>query len=66
MDELEKWINNPKNIFCADTIGAIGDIAPRVLDKENVICINASAGRTKQAFELLSRKVLDNIKEYLN
>lgn len=65
MVALEKWIENPSNIFCTDTVGAIGEIAPRVMDRENVICVNASAGRTKQAFELLTRKVLDNIKGYL-
>lgn len=33
--------------------------------RENVRCANVSAGRTKQAFVLLSKKVLDNIRTAL-
>lgn len=65
MQALKEWISDARNIFCADTIGAVGEIWNDVHDRDNVICVNASAGRTSQAFELLTRKVLDNIKEYL-
>ncbi len=65
MDALKRWIDNPKNIFCSDTKGGIGPIADRVMGRENVICPDASAGMTRQAYDLLSRKVLDNIKRFL-
>lgn len=65
LDALKKWISNPENIFCCDTKGALGGIAQEVLQQENVICVNASAGMTRQAYQLLSRKVLDNIKGFL-
>ncbi len=65
MGPLKAWLANPENIFCCDTKGALGEIAQDVLCQENVICVNGSAGMTRQAYELLSRKVLDNIKEAL-
>lgn len=65
LDALKVWISNPENIFCCDTKGALGGIAQEVLQQENVICVNASAGMTRQAYQLLSRKVLDNIKGFL-
>ena len=34
-------------------------------ERENVHCANVSAGRTKQAFVLLSQKVLANIEAAL-
>lgn len=66
MDALERWIDNPKNIFCSDTKGGIGPIADWVMGRANVICPDASAGMTKQAYDLLSRKVLDNIRRFLD
>lgn len=62
--DIADWLKNPTNRLCTDTLGALGDPALARLD--NVFCVNASAGRTAQAFELLSRKVLDNIKSYLS
>lgn len=65
MEPLQKWMKNPENIFCCDTRGALGDIADEVLSYPNVYCMNASAGMTEQAYELLSQKVLHNMKDYL-
>lgn len=60
---LTCWLEDPKNLFCCDTVGALGD--PALLERENVRCINTSAGRTREAFGLLSQKVLANIKAHL-
>ena len=57
---------NRTNYIVCDTVGALGKAADKLKDYPNVICPNVSAGRTMQAFELLSRKVLDNIKRYQN
>lgn len=65
MEALRKWVSNPANIFCTDTKEAIGSIADEILPLPNVICTNASAGMTAQAYDLMSRKVLDNIRQYL-
>ncbi len=63
---LKKWCEDPANIFCSDTKGGIGEeIAATILQLPNVICPDASAGMTAQAYDLLSRKVLDNIKNFL-
>lgn len=62
-DELKKWLSCADNLFCCDTEGALGD--PELLGRNNVICMGVSVGRTRQAFELLSKKVLDNIKNFL-
>lgn len=62
-EALKEWLKNPANLYCCDTRAAIGfEADPKT---ENLLCINRSAGRTAQAFALLSRKVLDNLKEYL-
>lgn len=60
---LGRWLEDPRNLFCCDTVGALGD--PSLLARENVRCVNNSAGRTREAFALLSEKVLANIKNHL-
>lgn len=60
LDALEAWLQCEQNYFICDTLGALGEAS--LLEKKNVFCAGVSAGRTKQAFELLSKKVLDNIK----
>jgi len=62
---LKKWLEEAGGFFVCDTAGALGDPSGELLHYPNVLCVNASAGRTRQAFELLSRKVLDNIREFL-
>lgn len=57
------WLEDPRNLFCCDTVGALGD--PALLDRDNVLCVNTSAGRTREAFGLLSEKVLANIRDHL-
>ncbi len=66
MDALRMWISDGSNIFCADTSGAVGDIYSEVKERINVICPDASAGMTEQAYDLMSRKVLDNIEKALS
>ena len=63
LDALNRWLEDPENLFCCDTVGALGD--PALLERKNVLCVNASAGRTREAFGLLSQKVLANIKAHL-
>lgn len=65
IDALNNWLESPENLFCCDTEGAIGDSEGKIIQKENVICMRTSVGRTKQAFDLLSQKVLDNIKSFV-
>lgn len=64
-DALAKWLECSHNLYCCDTEAAIGDESGELIQRENVICMGTSVGRTKQAFELLSKKVLDNIRVYL-
>ena len=66
MAELEKWILDDRNIFVADTSGAVGDIWQDVKDRKNVLCPDVSAGMTEEAYDLMSRKVLDNIERMLS
>lgn len=60
---LKQWLDEGGNVFVCDTVGALG--AEELLDHPGVICPGMSAGRTRQAFELLSLKVLDNIRTFL-
>lgn len=62
---LERWLEYEDNLYCCDTEAAVGDPAGKLIQKKNVICMRVSVGRTKQAFALLSKKVLDNIRLYL-
>ena len=64
-EALAKWLECGDNLYCCDTEAAIGDETGELIRRENVICMKTSVGRTKQAFELLSKKVLDNIRTYL-
>ncbi len=65
MDALEGWIKRDGNLFCCDMTESLGDMSEEVRNRENVICIGESSGMTEQAYDLLARKSLDNIKEYL-
>ena len=62
---LKAWIENGSNTFIADTSGAVGEIWSEVKDRPNVLCPDVSAGMTEEAYDLMSRKVLDNIERYL-
>lgn len=62
---LGRWLDKEGNYFVCDTAGALGDETGELLKHPHVFCANISAGRTKQAFDLLSRKVLDNIRSFL-
>ncbi|MDE5701120.1 MAG: dihydrofolate reductase, partial [Bacteroides sp.] len=57
-----KWLEGDNLCFC-DTVGALG--GEHLLSQPHVRCMQVSTGRTRQAFDRLSEKVLTNIKEYL-
>ena len=63
---LEDWLDLPDTHFFCDTRAAAGPVSEGFFEKENVHCQNVSAGRTKQAFVLLSQKVLANLQTALN
>lgn len=56
------WLAGDNRVY-VDTIGALG--GEEFLAQPNVVCMNVSSGRTMQAFDRLSEKVLDNITNYL-
>ena len=58
---LEDWLKLPGNHFFCDTRAAAGPVPEGFFLQENVHCANVSSGRTKQAFVLLSQKVLANL-----
>ena len=62
---LENWLNLPGTHFFCDTFAAAGPVEEGFFARENVHCPGVSAGRTKQAFVLLSQKVLANIETVL-
>ena len=57
-----KWITQDNRCYC-DTIGALG--GHHFLDHPHVHCMEISVGRTRQAFDRLSEKVLANMASYL-
>ncbi len=66
MPALKNWIMNDENTFVSDTSGGVGNIYDAVKDRRNVLCPDASAGMTEEAYDLMSRKVLDNIEKALS
>lgn len=56
-----KWLEGDNLCFC-DTLGALG--SERLLDHPHVRCMQVSTGRTRQAFDRLSEKVLANLEEF--
>lgn len=63
---LEKWLNAGNNEFFCDTAGALGDPTGKLLNHPHVNCKGISSGRTKQAFDRLSEKVLSNIEKFIS
>ena len=55
------WLNGQNRCYC-DSVGALGN--EQYLQHENVQCVNRSTGRTRQAFNRLSEKVIQNITDY--
>ncbi len=60
-DPFAKWLDADNLCFC-DTAGALG--GDKFLTHPHVRCIGVSSGRTRQAFDRLSQKVLANLAEY--
>lgn len=56
-----RWLEGDNLCFC-DTAGAAG--GESFLNYPRVHCMQVSAGRTRQAFDRLSEKVLANLSEY--
>ncbi|MDH6304745.1 lactate dehydrogenase-like 2-hydroxyacid dehydrogenase [Parabacteroides sp. PF5-5] len=56
-----KWLEGDNLCFC-DTVGALG--GEHLLTHPHVRCMKTSTGRTRQAFDRLSEKVLKNLSEY--
>ena len=64
--ELEKWLDHKGNYFFCDTKAAAGAVGTDFFDRKNVFTPAVSSGRTKQAFVLLSEKVLANLETALS
>lgn len=56
-----RWLEGDNLCYC-DTLGALGDA--KFLAHPHVRCVQVSTGRTRQAFDRLSEKVLANLSEY--
>ena len=56
-----KWLEGDNLCYC-DTVGALG--GEHLLNHSKVRCMQVSTGRTRQAFDRLSEKVLNNLSEF--
>lgn len=56
-----KWLEGDNLCYC-DTVGALG--GEHLLSHPKVRCMQISTGRTRQAFDRLSEKVLNNLSEF--
>lgn len=59
---FSSWIDKDNRCYC-DSLIALGN--PKFVHHPHVQCMDVSSGRTQQAFERLSSKVLANIAHYL-
>ncbi len=57
-----EWLDQGDNLCYCDTIGALG--GTHLLNHPKIRCMQVSTGRTRQAFDRLSEKVLANLSEY--
>ncbi|MGO5052031.1 NAD(P)-dependent oxidoreductase [Lachnospiraceae bacterium LCP25S3_G4] len=62
MEPFQTWIQED-NYFICDTEMALDN--PALLSCKNVNCVHQSSGMTLQAYQRLSNKVLENIKQFL-
>jgi len=58
---FQEWLEGDNLCFC-DTVGALG--SEHLLNHPHVRCMEVSTGRTRQAFDRLSEKVLQNLTDY--
>lgn len=56
-----QWLEGDNLCYC-DTVGALG--GEHLLNHPNVRCMQVATGRTRQAFDRLSEKVLRNLSDY--
>ena len=56
-----KWLEGNNICYC-DTVGALG--GEHLLNHPKIKCMQVSTGRTRQAFDRLSEKVLNNLSEF--
>lgn len=61
MKPFTQWVNRNNRCYC-DSPGALGN--EELQSHPNVRFMNVSSGRTRQAFDRLSEKVIQNILEY--
>ena len=66
VNALAKWLAQGENEFFCDTAAALGDASGALLKSPHVNCMHTSSGRTRQAFDRLSEKVLANIETFLS
>lgn len=62
-DIFTQWIENDENIFICDSNMALDNTS--LENHRNVRCAAQSSGMTKQAYQRLNDKVLDNIEKFL-
>lgn len=62
-EAMLEWLNGGDNRLYCDTLGALG--GEHLMTHPKVRTVNVSTGRTKQAFDRLSEKVLHNMEEFL-
>ena len=61
MEPFTQWVNRNNRCYC-DSLGALG--SEELQNHPNVRLMNVSAGRTRQAFDRLSDKVIQNLLEH--
>ena len=63
-EALEQRINNHENLLFCDSTNALGNNS--LINYPNVRCMNTTSGMTKQAYERLSKKVIQNLLDYVH
>ena len=62
---LECWLDDKDNFYLSDQVG-MGEYAPLLAKRKNVIFRDRVSGHSVQCMERLSRKVIDNVELFLS
>ena len=66
MENVLFKISFPAEFHAQTAVECALKLHDEVKDRANVLCPDVSAGMTEEAYDLMSRKVLDNIKKMLS
>lgn len=63
---LEKWLSCSDNYYLCDSLMALGGSESKLAELPNLCCVKKTSGISIQSKGRLSKKIIENIEEFLN